>query len=122
FLLAPNIDLPIFHIEQWSFPLKAATVFFSIAYPLMSLPCSFWRNCRLIIYLQVLVDLLFVTAAVHWSGGVVSWFWPVYLLISLESAFLFEKKREVWGIGIIGAAMYGLLLAAEQQDFIPSIR
>jgi diguanylate cyclase len=122
FLLAPNIDLPIFHIEQWSFPLKAATVFFSIAYPLMSLPCAFWRNCRLTIYLQVLVDLLFVTAAVHWSGGVVSWFWPAYLLISLESAFLFEKKREVWGIGIIGAAMYGLLLAAEQQDFIPSIR
>jgi diguanylate cyclase (GGDEF)-like protein/PAS domain S-box-containing protein len=121
-LLAPDIDLPIFHLEQWSFSLKVATLFFAVVYPLASMPCAFWRNCRFVIYLQVLVDLLFVTAAVHWSGGVVSWFWPVYLLISLESAFLFEKKREVWGIGVVGAAMYGLLLAAEQLDFIPSVR
>ena len=121
-LLAPNIDLPIFHIEQWSFSLKAAALFFAVVFPLISLPCSVWRNCRLIIYLQVLVDLLFVTAAIHWSGGVVSWLWPAYLLVSLESAFLFEKKREVWGIGMIGAALYGLLLMAEQFDFIATIR
>lgn len=120
--LASDIDLPIFHIEQWSFSLKAAALFFAVAFPLVSLPCSVWKNCRLIIYLQVLVDLLFVTAAIHWSGGVVSWLWPAYLLISLESAFLFEKKREVWGIGMIGAALYGLLLMAEQFDFIATIR
>lgn len=121
-LLAPDIDLPIFHVNQWSFALKAAALFFAVAYPLTSLPCGVWRNCRLVIYLQVLVDLLFVTAAIHWSGGVVSWFWPAYLLVSLESAFLFEKKREVWGIGMIGATLYGLLLIAEQLDFIASIR
>lgn len=121
-LLAPDIDLPVFHLEQWSFSLKAAALFFCIAYPLTSFPCRFWRNCRLVIYLQVLVDLLFVTAAIHWSGGVVSWFWPAYLLVSLESAFLFERKREVWGIGMIGATLYGLLLVVEQLDFIPSIR
>jgi diguanylate cyclase len=121
-LLAPDIDLPIFHLEQWSLALRAAALFFAVAYPLISLPCDFWRNCRIVIYLQVLVDLLFVTAAIHWSGGVVSWFWPAYLLISLESAFLFEKKREVWGIGIIGAGLYGLLLMAEQLDFIASVR
>ena len=121
-LLAPDIDLPIFHIEQWSISLKAVAIFFAVAFPLTSLPCRVWKNCRLIIYLQVLLDLLFVTAAIHWSGGVVSWLWPAYLLVSLESAFLFEKKREVWGIGMIGAALYGLLLAAEQLDFIPTVR
>ena len=120
--LAPDIDLPIFHIEQWSFSLKATALFFAVVFPLISLPCSVWKNCRLIIYLQVLVDLLFVTAAIHWSGGVVSWLWPAYLLVSLESAFLFEKKREVWGIGMIGAALYGLLLTAEQLDFIATVR
>ncbi|ACD95318.1 putative bifunctional diguanylate cyclase/phosphodiesterase [Trichlorobacter lovleyi] len=120
--LAPDIDLPIFHIEQWSLSLKATAIFFAVAFPLVSLPCSVWRNCRLVIYLQVLLDLLFVTAAIHWSGGVVSWLWPAYLLISLESAFLFEKKREVWGIGMIGAALYGVLLAAEQLDFIATVR
>lgn len=121
-LLAPDIDLPIFHIEQWSISLKAVAIFFAVAFALTSLPCRVWKNCRLIIYLQVLLDLLFVTAAIHWSGGVVSWLWPAYLLVSLESAFLFEKKREVWGIGMIGAALYGLLLAAEQLDFIPTVR
>ncbi len=121
-LLAPDIDLPIFHIEQWSISLKAVAIFFAVAFPLTSLPCRVWKNCRLIIYLQVLLDLLFVSAAIHWSGGVVSWLWPAYLLVSLESAFLFEKKREVWGIGMIGAALYGLLLAAEQLDFIPTVR
>lgn len=123
FLLGPaGIDLPMFHLEQWSGSLKLVTAFFVIAYPLISLPCSIWQNCRLLIYLQVVLDLLFVTAAIHWSGGVVSWFWPAYLLVTLEAAFLFDKKREVWGIGVIGALLYGLLLSAEQLDFIPSIR
>lgn len=123
FLLGPaGIDLPMFHLEQWSSSLKLTTLFFVLAYPLISLPCSVWQNCRLLIYLQVVLDLLFVTAAIHWSGGVVSWFWPAYLLVSLEAAFLFDKKREVWGIGAIGALLYGLLLSAEQLDFIPSIR
>ena len=123
FLLQPaGIDLPIFHLEQWSSSLKLVTIFFVLAYPVISMPCKLLQSCRLLIYLQVILDLLFVTAAVHWSGGVVSWFWPAYLLVSLEAAFLFEKKREVWGIGAIGALLYGLLLSAEQMDLIPSIR
>lgn len=123
FLLGPaGIDLPLFHLEQWSSSLKLVTIFFAVAYPMISLPCSIWQNCRLLIYLQVVLDLLFVTAAIHWSGGVVSWFWPAYLLVTLEAAFLFDKKREVWGIGAVGALLYGLLLNAEQLDFIPSIR
>ena len=68
-LLAPDIDLPIFHIEQWSLSLKATAIIFAVAFPVVSLPCSVWRNCRLVIYLQVLLDLLFVTAAIHWSVG-----------------------------------------------------
>lgn len=121
-LLAPEVDLPIFHLDQWSFPLKAAALFFSIAFPFISLPCAVWRNSRLLLYLQVLVDLLFVTAVIHWSGGVISWFWPAYLLVTLESAFLFEKKLEVLGSGVIGALLYGLLLVAEHLDLLPTVR
>ncbi len=122
-VLAPaGIDLPIFHPDQWSNSLKLTTLFFALAYPLISLPCPIWRNCRLLIYLQVVLDLLFVTAAIHWSGGVVSWFWPAYLLVTLEAAFLFDKKREVWGIGVVGAVLYGLLLSVEQFDLLPAIR
>jgi len=122
-LLGPaGIELPLFHLEQWSRSLKWTALFFAVAYPLISLPCSAWRHCRLLIYAQVVFDLMFVTAAVHWSGGVVSWFWPAYLLVTLEAAFLFDKRREVWGIGAIGALLYGLLLIAEDADLIPMIR
>ncbi len=121
-MLVPEVDLPIFHLDQWSLPLKVAALFFVLAYPLISLPCRVWRHSRLLLYLQVLVDLLFVTAVIHWSGGVISWFWPAYLLVTLEAAFLFVKKREVLVCGITGALLYGLLLAAEHADFIASVR
>jgi len=65
------------------------------------MPCKFLQSCRLLIYLQVILDLLFVTAAVHWSGGVVSWFWPAYLLVSLEAAFLFEKNGRYGESGLL---------------------
>lgn len=121
YLLLPGVDLPIFHFEQWSLALKGAVLFFAVTYLALSLPCAVWRHCRLFIYLQVVVDLLFVTAAVHWSGGVTSWFWPAYLLVSLEAAFLLEKKREVWGIGLVGAVLYGALLLAEHFDYVATI-
>jgi diguanylate cyclase (GGDEF)-like protein/PAS domain S-box-containing protein len=122
-LLVPaGVELPMFHPEQWSSPLKWTALFFAVAYPLISLSYSALRSCRLVIYAQVVLDLVFVTAAVHWSGGVVSWFWPAYLLVTLEAAFLLDKRREVWGIGAIGALLYGLLLIAEDADLIPTIR
>lgn len=121
-LALAGIELPFFHLEQWSSTLKWTALFFAVAYPLVSLPCSTWRNCRLVIYAQVVLDLLFVTAATHWSGGVMSWFWPAYLLVTLEAAFLLDKKREVWGIGAIGALLYGLLLLAKDTDRVSAIR
>lgn len=121
-LLAPEFDLPIFHLDQWSFSLKATSLFFIIVYPLLGLPCRVWCHSPLMHYVNVIVDLLFVTAVVHWSGGVISWFWPAYLLVTLESAFLFEKKHEVLACGVIGALLYGLLLTAEHLNLIGTVK
>jgi hypothetical protein len=35
-------------------------------------------------HLQVLLDYLGVSLLIHLSGGVASWFWPVYLLVTFE--------------------------------------
>ncbi len=121
-LLEKDFDLPIFHLNEWSTSLTIAAVFFVIAYPLLSIPVLLSKATKPVIYLQLIVDLLFVTAAVHWSGGVVSWFWPAYLLVSLESAFLFDKKSEVWFTGAIGAFFYGFLLVLEFSDYLPTVR
>lgn len=89
---------------------------------LLSANCSFLSRLPYLVHLQIGLDLFFVTVLIHFTGGVFSWFWPVYLLVTFESAFLFEDKRDVWLIGTLGAAFYGALLTAESVHLIPTVQ
>ena len=60
-------------------------------------------------HLQIVLDLIAVTALIHCSGGATSWFWPVYMIVTLEAAYLLNRQRDVW---FIGAAGGGLVLPA----------
>jgi diguanylate cyclase (GGDEF)-like protein len=73
-------------------------------------------------HLQILLDILFVTILVHFSGGALSWFWTVYLILTLEAAFLLERKADTWFIGAVGALLYGVLLTAEYYELITPLR
>jgi diguanylate cyclase (GGDEF)-like protein/PAS domain S-box-containing protein len=75
--------------------------------------CAVLRRFAGFLHVQIGLDLLFVTVLIHFTGGIVSWFWPVYLLVTLEAVFLFENKRDVWLIGTVGALSYGALLLVE---------
>jgi len=101
-----------FGLEQTSYLLLsvAVVVFYNVA---LSRSCSLLRRFTSLIHVQIGLDLLCVTVLIHFTGGIVSWFWPVYLLVTLESAFLFEDKRDVWLIGTFGAVLYGALLLME---------
>ena len=88
---------------------------------LLSSKCSSLSGLPYFINLQVGFDLFFVTVLVHFTGGVFSWFWPVYLLVTLEAAFLFENKRDVWLIGVLGAGFYGTVLASESVHLIAAV-
>jgi len=46
--------------------------------------CQGFANIRPLNQVQLLLDLLFVTVVIHYSGGAVSWFWPMYLVVTLE--------------------------------------
>lgn len=70
---------------------------------------------------QVLLDILLVTVIVHFSGGAGSWFWPVYLLVTVEAAFLLSRERDVWFMGALGGLVYGALLAAEYFELLPHV-
>ncbi|HIJ81503.1 MAG TPA: EAL domain-containing protein [Desulfuromonadales bacterium] len=109
-----------FSVQQTIF-LLLSVVSVIIYNVVLSARCSSLSRFPYLIHLQIGLDLFFVTVLVHFTGGVVSWFWPVYLLISLESAFLFDDKRDVWLIGTLGAALYGALLAAESVHLIPTV-
>ncbi|HJV22558.1 MAG TPA: EAL domain-containing protein [Holophagaceae bacterium] len=70
---------------------------------------------------QIVLDLFFVTVLIHFSGGSVSFFWPVYLLTTIEAAFLLSDPREVWTVGAVGGAFYGILLAGHYSNVIPPV-
>lgn len=101
-----------FSLDQTSFLLLSvgAVVLYNVA---LSRSCTILQRFTSLIYVQIGLDLLFVTVLIHLTGGIVSWFWPVYLLVTLESAFLFDNKRDVWLIGSFGAVLYGALLVVE---------
>lgn len=73
-------------------------------------------------HLQILLDIAFVTILIHFSGGAVSWFWTVYLILTLEAAFLLERKVDAWFIGAAGALIYGALLTAEYYHILLPVR
>lgn len=81
--------------------------------------CCCYRRVNLV---QVLLDLTLVTVLIHLSGGASSWFWPVYLIVTIEAAFLSEHKRDVWLVGVCGGLLYGALLASENLQLLPNVR
>ncbi len=76
------------------------------------------RHIRYASHLQVLFDFLLITILIHFSGGGASWFWPVYLIATLEAAILIERKREVWLLGAIGGLMFGAMLGGQHLGLL----
>jgi diguanylate cyclase (GGDEF)-like protein len=71
--------------------------------------------------IQLLSDLLFVTVVVHYSGGAVSWFWAMYLVLTLEAALIMEKPSDTYAIALAGALAYGGLLTFEFYGLVPPV-
>ncbi len=76
------------------------------------------RQIRYIDHLQILLDFLLITILVHFSGGGASWFWPVYLVATLEAAVLLERKADVWILGALGGLMFGAMLASQHLGLL----
>jgi len=60
---------------------------------------------------QLLMDLAGASLWVYYTGGRESWFWILFMLVTLESSFLAEKKRIALLVSIAGALCYGVILA-----------
>lgn len=111
-----------FHFTVQQVAFLFLSVFSVVVYNyLLSTNCSYLSRLPYLTHLQIGLDLFFVTVLIHFTGGIFSWFWPVYLLVTLEAAFLFEDRRDVWLIGTLGAAFYGAVLAAESVHLLPVV-
>ena len=79
------------------------------------------QEYRYVDHAQILLDLFFITVLIHLSGGAASWFWPAYMIVTIEAGFLLSRQREVWAVGAAGAAMYGLMLAGHYLKVLPPV-
>lgn len=70
---------------------------------------------------QIFLDILFVTILIQFSGGAASWFWPVYLIVTIEATYLLERKRDIWLVEICSLALFGALLAGHYYSLLPSV-
>ncbi len=70
---------------------------------------------------QLLFDLAFVTVLVHFSGGAVSWFWAMYMILTLEAALIMDKPLETYVIAAAGTLAFGGLLTLEFYRVIPPV-
>lgn len=97
----------------------ATVVFYNLASHFNNRALAGYRFSR---HLLILLDLLSVTALIHCSGGATSWFWPVYMIVTLEAAYLLDKQLDVWVIGGLGWLSYCVLLMIENSALIPSVK
>ncbi len=112
-----------FFIESVQISLLASTISLVVLY---NLACH--TNNRLLAeyrfsrHSQIFLDLLAVTVLIHCSGGATSWFWPVYLIVTLEAAYILDIQHDVWIMGGIGGGLYSFLLMAEHTKILPSVK
>jgi len=115
-----SIDLSSISTLQYVFPVLAwcamATynAFFLYAYQALA-------NIRPLNQMQLLLDLLFVTVVIHYSGGAVSWFWPMYLVVTLESVLVMEKYSDPFAFALGASLAYGWLLQFEYYGILESV-
>jgi diguanylate cyclase (GGDEF)-like protein/PAS domain S-box-containing protein len=72
-------------------------------------------------HFQIVLDQFFTAMLIHYSGGAASWFWPMFLVITIEAAFLLERKREVWPLVATGFFFYCVVLYLENQLVLPYV-
>jgi len=80
-----------------------------------------FARLRFLNQLQLLFDLAFVTVVVHFSGGAVSWFWTMYLVLTLEAALIMEKGSDTYAIALGGALAYGGVLTLEYYGLLAPV-
>ncbi len=66
---------------------------------------------------QLLLDLLFITVVVHSSGGAVSWFWAMYMVLVLEAAMIMDRDSDTYAIALAG--MIAPYLPVQPPIFLP---
>jgi diguanylate cyclase (GGDEF)-like protein len=129
-ILAAYAVVPYFFFQRYSVDLGTVTalqcVFPILAWCAMAIynafflySCHWFANIRPLNQIQLLLDLLFVTIVIHYSGGAVSWFWPMYVVVILESVLVMEKYSDTFAFALGASLAYGGLVQFEFYGILP---
>jgi len=100
-----------------------AAVLFAAAYnACFQYTYRWFLRIRWLNQLQILFDLVVVTVMVHFSGGAVSWFWTMFMVLTLEAALILDKGSDTYAIALGGAIAFGGLLTLEFYGIVPPVR
>jgi len=84
-------------------------------------PWMWVDRIKLFIRTQVILDALFVTLMVHFTGGVASWFWTLYIVLTIELTYLIPVKMEIIAIGLVSVLLYSTLVFLEYLNIISPV-
>lgn len=79
-----------------------------------------WRelsHLRCIHHLQIFLDIILLTVLIYYSGGIFSLLCYLYPVIALESAMLFDEKKDVWGTCVAACSAFGVLVVGHPGGF-----
>ena len=107
-----SIDLSSITTLQCVFPILAVCAMATYN-AFLQYSYRWFANIRPLNQIQLLLDLLFVTVVIHYSGGAVSWFWPMYLVVILESVLVMEKYSDTFAFALGASLAYGGLVQLE---------
>ncbi len=93
--------------------LYVTTIFFAIL-------LRKFKNLILLTYSQVIADSVIITGIVYVTGGGLSLFFPLYVLVVLEAGVILERQGGLMAASICSIS-YGLLLNLEYYWVIPSL-
>ena len=80
---------------------------------------SLWTNrVRNYLFIQMVIDILIVLTMIHFTGGVTSWLWPLFLIINIELIYLFSLNIRILFIGSLAGIGYIILAALEYTRVI----
>ena len=82
-----------------------------------------WRHkINNFVNVQLVVDLVCALAFVHFSGGILSWFWTLLLLYTIELTYFLPILRTILTYGGVSLGIYTILVFGEYFEFIPPVK
>ncbi|RJQ31092.1 MAG: diguanylate cyclase [Actinobacteria bacterium] len=85
------------------------------------LPDTWLPRIKYFIRTQLIVDTLVATLLIHFTGGVISWFWTLYVLLIIEYSHLMPNLKDILVNGSIPLFFYTILVTSEYFNLIHSV-